>query len=314
MKPFLLTIILLIAIACTQKKVALAPESEVFMVLLGITQDAGYPQIDCQKSCCTPVWQGEIEPEKVVSLGLVDKVNNKVYLFDATPDFKEQLHILLSYLPGSDISSVGGIFLTHAHIGHYTGLMQLGREALGADRVPVYVMPRMQSFLKQNGPWSQLVSLKNINLKPLHADSVISLSAKISIKPFIVPHRDEYAETVGYHISTGSKAALFIPDIDKWSKWKGDIIAEVKSVDYAFLDATFYSENELPGRDMREIPHPFVPETMQMFNHSADSIKSRIVFIHFNHTNPLLHDDQETKNVVAHGFQVGREGALYILD
>eukprot|EP00957_Ditylum_brightwellii_P156501 11911053-Ditylum_brightwellii.AAC.1 len=64
-----------------------------------------------------------------------------------------------------------GIFLTHAHIGHYTGLMYLGREALGAVDVPVYAMPRMRSFLKNNGPWSQLVSLGNINIQNLEEKS-----------------------------------------------------------------------------------------------------------------------------------------------
>jgi len=309
-----LIISLLFIFSCAQKETTSVEEPDIFIVVLGIAQDAGYPQTGCNKSCCKPVWEGQVKPEKVISLGLVDKHNNKVYLFDATPDFKEQLHTLLDYLPFGDINSVGGIFLTHAHIGHYTGLMDLGREAMGANNVPVYAMPGMHSFLSKNGPWSQLVSLNNINIIPQKADSTIRLSKKILITPFLVPHRDEYSETVGYRINVNDKKALFIPDIDKWHKWQRDIVNEVKQVDYAFLDATFYSDKELPNRDMSEIPHPFVPETIDTFEDSPDSIKNRVIFIHFNHTNPLLHNGPEYQEVIDRGFNVGRAGSVYDLD
>ena len=314
MRSFL-TIVLLISItACSHKEESLPPQPDVFLVVLGIAQDAGYPQAGCSKSCCQPVWEGKAEPEKVISLGLVDKPNNKVYLFDATPDFKEQLHDLLEYLPNGNISNVGGIFLTHAHIGHYTGLMHLGREAMGAKNVPVYAMPKMHSFLNENGPWSQLVDLNNIKVMPQTADSSIHLSNTLSVSPFLVPHRDEYSETVGYKISVNEKNAIFIPDIDKWHKWEKNIVEEVEKADYAFLDAAFYSEKELPNRNMDEIPHPFVPETIDYFKDSPDSIKNRIVFIHFNHTNPLLHNGDEFSEVLGNGFNIGREHTVYTLD
>ena len=299
---------------CTKNENAKSSESEVFLVVLGIAQDAGYPQVNCTKSCCSKVWNGEVRREKVVSLGLVDRPHNKVYLFEATPDFKDQLHHLLEYLPEPDINSVGGIFLTHAHMGHYTGLMELGHEAMGASNVPVYAMPKMQSYLEQNGPWSQLVSFNNIEINPLLQDSSISLNETIQITPFLVPHRDEFSETVGYKITANDMNALFIPDINKWDKWERSIVDEVEKVNYAFLDATFYSSDELPGRDMSEIPHPFVPETTALFDDSADSIKNKIVLIHFNHTNPLIHNGDAYKNVLNAGYKVSREGSKYPLD
>ncbi len=313
MNRSLIIIFSLIIWSCSQPQQPIA-EPEVFIVVLGIAQDGGYPQTACRKSCCLPVWQGQAKPEKVVSLGLVDRPHNKVYLFDATPDFRAQLQMLLSYLPQGDLNSVGGIFLTHGHIGHYTGLMHLGREAVGATEVPVYAMPRMRGFLRQNGPWSQLVALKNIILKPLTADSTLQLTGNISLEVFLVPHRDEYTETVGFKIKTHSKSALFIPDIDKWDKWDRDIVDEVTQSTYAFLDATFYSEDELPGRDMQAIPHPFVPETMALFATQPDSIKSRINFIHFNHTNDLLRASAALQEVRHSIFRVAREGSVYALN
>jgi pyrroloquinoline quinone biosynthesis protein B len=314
MKSKLLVVLLMVFVGCTQNKRSSTKEPDIFVVVLGIAQDAGYPQANCNKECCTKVWNGEVKREKVVSLGLVDKPNNKVYLFEATPDFKDQLQDLLGYLPNADITSVGGIFLTHAHIGHYTGLMHLGHEVMGAKNVPVYAMPKMKTFIKDNGPWSQLVSYNNINLNNLQADSTVQLSEEITVTPFLVPHRDEYSETVGYKIEVNGKSMLFIPDIAKWKTWERNILKEVEQSVVAFLDATFYDIGELPGRDISEIGHPFVPETMELFKNTSDSLKNKVVFIHFNHTNPLLHQGEEYKTVVNNKFRIASEGFMYSLD
>ncbi|MEN8247634.1 MAG: MBL fold metallo-hydrolase [Bacteroidota bacterium] len=304
----------LLLLGCTKNKPVNTTTGNVYLTVLGVAQDAGYPQAGCNKSCCRKVWNGEVKPEKVVSLGIVDRTNNKVYLFDATPDFKDQLHNLTASLPSGDITSVGGIFLTHAHIGHYTGLMHLGLEAMGAQSVAVYTMPKMDSFLRNNGPWSQLVRLNNIKLIQQKSDSTINLSDNITVTPFLVPHRQEYSETVGYKIMVNGKTVLFIPDIDKWQKWDRNIVKEVDKVDYAFLDATFYDGDELPNRNMSEIPHPFVVETMDIFSSSSDSIKNKIYLIHFNHTNPLLRNDEAYNKVILQGFNVAREGNIINLD
>ena len=186
--------------------------------------------------------------------------------------------------------------------------MYLGREAIGAKETPVYAMPRMQTFLENNGPWSQLVSLKNIKIKPLAADSIIQITKNISIKPILVPHRDEFSETVGFVIITKNKRVLFIPDIDKWSKWQHNILEEVSQVDVALLDATFYQNGELPNRNMSEVPHPFIAETMDLFRNSKE--KSKIKFIHFNHTNPVMRQTKERADVLKQGFGVCTEGEV----
>ncbi len=280
--------------------------SEPFLLVLGIAQDAGFPQADCKKECCVAVWEGRQQRRRVSCLGLVDPVSGQSWLFDATPDFKRQLNSLQQYAP-----NLSGIFLTHAHIGHYTGLMHLGREAMGTQSMPVYAMPRMLRFLRGNGPWSQLADLQNIALQPLQADSTILLDAGIRVTPFLVPHRDEFSETVGYQIEVKEKMAVFIPDIDKWEKWDRNIVEVIKRVDIAFVDGTFFQNGELPGRDMSEIPHPFVEESMQLFGALSAKDKSKIHFIHFNHTNPLLKEGSEAQQQLeAAGFRAAKEGAI----
>lgn len=311
---FLVTVFFILPACKTgQKSVAINKDKlpEQFIVVLGIAQDAGYPQIGCDKECCAAYWQGKEKKKHVTSLALFDTQTNQYFLFEATPDITEQLQMLQPYLQRDNWYAPDGIFLTHAHIGHYAGLMQLGREAMSAKNIPVWAMPRMKSFLEINGPWSQLVSLKNIQLVPLNEDSTIQLNAALKVTPLRVPHRDEFSETVGFIIQSQQKKVLFIPDIDKWEKWGRNIVDEIKKVDVALIDGTFYDSNELPGRDMKEIPHPFVQESMELFSGLPLTEKEKIIFIHFNHTNPLLKKKSVEKDKVRlAGFGVSEEGMM----
>ena len=278
-----------------------------YLYVLGVTQDAGYPQTGCYEKHCMPGWKDAGLRRNAVSLGLVDPVSNQKYIFDATPGFPEQLYELEIQAPSSRYE-LAGIFLTHAHIGHYTGLMFPGHEAMGASAVPVYAMPRMTGYLKSNGPWSQLVTYKNIVLAPLQNSKTISLGS-IGVTPFLVPHRDEYSETVGYRIDGPNKSAIFIPDINKWSEWQTNLVELVKTVDYALIDATFYADGELPGRDMSKVPHPFVTESMELLEPLSVKDRNKVWFIHMNHTNPLLDmESKESKTVQSRGFNIAVEG------
>ena len=279
-----------------------------YIQVLGIVQDAGYPHIGCEKDCCKVVSPGDYF---VSCLGLVDKTNNKRYLFDATPDIHNQINLLEKF---PDANLIDGIFLTHAHIGHYTGLMYLGREGLGGKNIMVYALKRMARFLKKNGPWDQLVKLNNISIQTISNKEFVKLSKNIFVMPIRVPHRDEYSETVGYKIIGKSKKILFIPDIDKWDEWKKSIIEEIKLVDYAFIDGTFYNGSEL-NRDMREIPHPSIEETLQLFSNQPLAERNKIYFIHINHTNPILTNKNGIRDLVESlGFNIAERGLKFKLD
>jgi len=280
----------------------ISQSEEPFVVVLGTTQDAGSPQAGCLKECCTDLNLQQKEIRKVVCLGIVDPHSGQTFMMEATPDFPSQLELLQQAANSTDAPN--GIFVTHAHIGHYTGLMYLGKEAMGSSNVPVYCLPRMKSFLETNGPWNNLVLEERISLKELSTESSVKLTNDISIRTLKVPHRDEYSETAGFVIQGPSKKVLFIPDIDKWTKWETDIAELVKQVDMALLDATFYDSNELPGRNMDEIPHPFVVESIAHFESLPPEDKAKIHFIHFNHTNPLLTNGDEAEAVRNKGYNL----------
>src|SRR5947207_5347972 len=252
-----------------------------YVIVLGVAQDAGIPQIGCDSPFCLRAWRDPSLRQTVSSIALVDPDSKSRWIFDATPDLPEQFQLLKDSTDNMS-NALAGVFLTHAHIGHYTGLMYLGREAMNANRVPVYAMPRMKQMLEANAPWSQLVGLKNIEIRPIFDKTAVKLTEAITITPFLVPHRDEFSETVGFRIASGNKTLVFIPDIDKWQKWTASLPELVKSADYLLLDGTFYADGEI-ARPMSEVPHPFVSETMELLKNLSPKDRSKDYFIHFNH-------------------------------
>ena len=281
------------------------PVTQTSLIILGTIQDAGSPQAGCTKDCCKKLFLNPDKNRLVVSLGLIDPINKTKYIFEATPDFTQQTKLLKNFSAFNTKETPDGIFITHAHIGHYTGLMYLGKEAMNADSIPVYAMPRMKNFMEQNGPWSQLVKNKNIALLEINDQKGIKLTSNLTIIPFIVPHRDEFSETVGYSIIGPNKKALFIPDIDKWEKWDTNITDAIAKVDYAFIDGTFYDAVEINNRDISTIPHPFIIESMKLFKDLPSTEKKKIYFIHFNHTNPVINkNSKQYRQVIQNGFNI----------
>ena len=277
-----------------------------YIYILGNVQDAGLPHIGCQHKFCKDKFN-EFEEYFTTSLAVVDPVDEKYILFEATPDLPYQLNYLDKkifkkfLLPES-------IFITHAHIGHYAGLMYFGREALGSKDLKVNTLPKMANFLQTNGPWSQLVDIDNIKIQNLNFGVSVSELKNITITPIKVPHRDEYSETAGFIIEGKSKKALFIPDINKWEKWDKDLKQLVNEFDYLFLDATFYDSKEI-NRDISEIPHPLVSETINILDSLSNESKNKVYFIHMNHTNLMLDPMSElSKFIYSKGYNIARVG------
>ena len=311
----LISVILLFSCNSQQEEAPISEKNSVeeeipqtpYVMVLGVAQDAGYPQMNCKKECCAAAWNNSALQKTTSCLSIVDPTTNEQWIIDATPNIKKQLQLLKSK---TGTEKIDGVLLTHAHMGHYTGLMHFGREVMGTNGIPVFAMPKMTTFLEENGPWSQLVELENIRLQKLKSDSTFNLNENIKVTPFLVPHRDEFSETVGYEIMINKKTLIFIPDIDKWERWETDITELIKKVDYAFLDATFYKNGELK-RDMSEIPHPFVEESMELFSSLSDDNKQKVHFIHLNHTNPLLIEGSAAqKEVLEKGFNLAKEGKI----
>ena len=290
--------------------IPISSQSE-YIYILGNTQDAGLPHIGCQHKFCQDNF--DIHEEYfVTSIAVVNSDLRKYILFEATPDITYQLNYLKNNV-FQEFLLPESLYITHAHIGHYTGLMYFGREALGAKDLMVRVLPRMSNFLQNNGPWSQLVDINNIKIKEINFGLSTNELSNIIVTPVQVPHRDEYSETAGYIIEGKNKKALFIPDIDKWEKWDRNLSQLAKEFDFLLIDATFYDSKEI-NRDISEIPHPLVTETIDLLSGLDLKNRNKVYFIHMNHTNMMLNPDSElSKLVTSKGFNIARLGQkLYL--
>lgn len=285
----------------------------VSLVVLGIAQDAGRPQLGHPED---PAWQDPSLVRMAASIAVVDNRVKPVkrFLFEATPDIKQQVQLLDVLFPTSEYVGLSGIFLTHAHMGHYTGLMHIGFEAARTDSVPVYAMPEMKRFLETNGPWDQLVNYENIVIRELLDQRKVSIGDGISVTPFLVPHRREYSETVGFIIDGPERSAMFLPDINGWDVFDEagtKIESLIERVDYAYVDATFYGD-ELPNID--SFPHPKILESMLRFDELPASERLKIRFIHLNHSNPaLLPGSEEARSIRERGYATAAEGESHCL-
>jgi pyrroloquinoline quinone biosynthesis protein B len=288
----------------------LRSSSPVRAVVLGIAQDGGVPHIGCRQELCVAARSDPKRRRRVASIGLID-ADGARFLIDATPDLASQIESLWgSDAPPDRQRPLSGILLTHAHVGHYAGLMYLGREALGARGVPVYATSRMCRFLRENGPWSQLVSLGNIELREITPGEELALSPRLRVTPLAVPHRDELSDTVGFRVRGPERTLLYVPDIDKWERWDRRIEDEAARAEVALLDGTFLEPSEIPGRSLAEIPHPLVTETAARL---GPSLRSRVRLIHLNHTNRLLWEPQRLGAPALRGLGLARDGEAFPL-
>tara|TARA_B100000427_G_scaffold318654_1_gene316073 strand:+ start:424 stop:1287 length:864 start_codon:yes stop_codon:yes gene_type:complete len=277
--------------------------SNLVVLVLGSVQDGGYPHIGCRKICCQPAWNDISKRRFVSSLAIIDTSLNECWIIDASPDIKYQINMISDFLEINSSPKIKGIFLTHAHTGHYSGLLDLGKEALNISETLLYAMPQMYDFIKSNSAFQFLIDSKNIDLALIKNNQKINLAGNTYISPFLVPHRNEMSETVGYNMNSESKSIIYLPDIDSWDQWDKNIIDLVKENDHLFVDGTFYSQDEIQNRDISEIPHPFVVDTLKRLKNLDKKDRNKICFTHLNHTNPLIRDP-----IILDGYSVAKEG------
>jgi pyrroloquinoline quinone biosynthesis protein B len=309
----LLIPLLLLAVVPTGRTAEAPPGPRV--VVLGTVQDGGLPQTGCDCTRCAAARKDPSRARHVASLAVHVPKTGRTYLVDATPDLPAQIEKIHTFRPHPegkvDRAPVDGVLLTHAHIGHYLGLAHFGFESLNTKDLPVHVSPRLAAYLRANGPWSQLVRLGNIAIREFTPGKPFELDEGITVTPIQVPHRDEYSDTMAFVIRGPNKALLYVPDTDSWAAWTKplpDVLAEHK-VDFALLDATFYSPDELPDRDVTKIKHPLITQSMDLLEPLVKAGKLRVWFTHLNHSNPALDADGAARKAIeGRGFRVLEQG------
>lgn len=269
----------------------------VSLVVLGSGQDGGSPQVG------RGVGTG---PDRTASCVAIAVDGGPLVLFDATPDLRVQdarLRAMGHRAQGGN--PYDAVFITHAHMGHYAGLVHFGKEAAATERMPLVAPASVVGFLSENQPWRALLDAGR--LAPISAEDGPVRFGPLLVEGIPVPHRSEFGSTVGYSVSVDSEPwILYVPDIDSWKAWSA---AEgvLGSHRICLLDAAFGSPDELPGRDISKIPHPFVSDTITRFADLANG--RRMILTHMNHSNTLAEPASDLSIAAARaGFEVARDG------
>jgi pyrroloquinoline quinone biosynthesis protein B len=302
--------------------------TEPYALVLGTAQDGGLPQIGCERDCCTAARADPNRKRLVTSLLIVDPGSGRRWLIDATPDLAEQVerarghpitrHTSMGPAPadGSVLSSrpplFDGLFLTHAHMGHIAGLLQLGREAYAARGMPVYGSERMVRWLRGNQPWSLLVADGVLHPSILAPGESVALTPELSISALAVPHRDELTDTLAFLVRGPNRTLLYLPDVDAWDRWEMPLEQLLAEVDIALVDGTFFADGELPGRSLAAIPHPFIADTLARLQSQPAALRRKVRFTHLNHSNPAAAPESEAAARIRDaGMAVAREGERF---
>ena len=271
------------------------------LTVLGIAQDGGRPQPGCQRPCCQDLSAADYRSP--VSLGIKTE-NGTTILIEATRDLGRQLITFGE-------PSIDHLFLTHAHLGHVDGLGLFGRETMSARGIPLHSSPSMQNLIKSTPAWSLLLEQGVFELTDIghvEIDDVV-------IESIAIPHRAELSDMHAFVIRGKEHSVLFLPDHDSWDQTlaahKTSSIREwLKGleINHAFLDGTFWSGDELQGRDMSVVPHPTIQDSLARLG-QKQSGDPEIYFTHLNHTNPAYWENGvEYQQITQFGWRVSSEG------
>lgn len=275
--------------------------------VLGSGQDGGVPQADCPCGNCRAA-AADPAKRRLPACVAVQGASGLPFLVDATPAFPEQIARLRTLAgipagPGRGLP-LAGILLTHAHMGHYLGLVQLGREAAHTRGFPLYGTAAMREFLAANKPFSYLFTRGEIDFRVLAPGRRDALEGGLAVTAFHVPHRNEDADTVGYAMTEGDRTFVYVPDADLFPP---DLVDRIRAADLALVDGTFYTHEEVMGsgrEDAGLIPHPPIRETRALLAGS----RGRVTYTHLNHTNRALADPDLARGIAASGLGLASDG------
>ena len=288
---------------------------DVELVVVGIAQDGGVPQAGCSCERCVSALNEPtniLYPVSCVIRGL----DGSVHLVEATRSLSLQLGIASASLGMGDSLIPDSVTLTHAHLGHIDGIGQFGKEAMGQSGVPLFASSSVIRVLDErrlSSPFRANETLPGASFSPTEG-------CGFELEFVRVPHRDEHSDTHAIKVIGPNHSLLFLPDHDNWGQTlemagAGSIREWLSSmgVGFAMIDGTFWSDGELGGRDMAQVPHPTISESLELLGEKRDGDPD-IIFIHLNHTNPALDESSnQAKYLSSLGWSIGKQGTTILL-
>ena len=287
---------------------------EVTLTILGIAQDGGVPHAGCSCARCMSAHADPSLRRHPVACG-VRGGDGSLHLIEASRSLPDQMRLWAEALGAEGVARPDSVSLTHIHLGHIDGLGQFGKEVMGCSEMPLFAS---ESVLDELSGRSVLGPFSAATVQPMERFCP-SEGCGFEMEFVPVPHRDEHADTHAVVIRGSNRSVLFLPDHDDWDQtlhrhgavsirqWLTD-----REVDIALLDGSFWDASELPGRDMSEIPHPPVSETLARLGERVEG-DTEVHFIHLNHSNPLLGPGPQADELSDLGWGVVVQGQQFAL-
>ncbi len=287
-------------------------ETRVKVTILGIAQDAGIPQAGCACKRCIDAHNSPEHKKYPVSIG-IEGYDGSKHLLEITRNLPEQLREWSGMTNFQRIFMPETVTITHLHLGHVEGIGQFGKPVMNTSDVPIYLSEKNKESMEQRNDIQLMIKDRNIRFVSQKYNSSFQPKENCGFKLRLIPipHRSELGDTAGIIIEGGNRNLLFLPDQDSWKNTLESFSVKnirefltLLEIDVAWVDGTFWNLKELPGRNLKEIPHPIIEESLELLGMKRPE-DPEISFIHLNHSNPVNdNDSMERKLVQSRGWSV----------
>ncbi len=299
------------------------------ITVLGTASIGGVPEWDCTCPNCAAA-RKHTEHKRTRSSITVTLDEHKHILFDAGHDLKTQLEAN-QLTPNPETAEetyretrLDSVFLTHGHADHTVGVAEF---CTGKSfNLPLYAPPDLIDFLfgSETSPnyFGELgrLSKNYVDPCPLIEEATVTRLGEVDVRGFEIPHtqvledgRKYPSTTYAYEIEHDEKRVIYAPDLGELSP---RLLNRLEGVDVFLMDATFWWNNELDRVSG-------IPVTSYQLGHvpqeaSVELLKDRgigrVIYTHFNHTNPVLDKSGHYRKIVENaGQEISYDGMKIVL-
>jgi len=307
--------------------------------ILGSAAGGGFPQWNCGCRNCSGLRSGTLNAAARTQTQLAFSPDGQVwFLLGASPDLRSQIVATPQLMPspGESCSSpIGGVFLTSAEVDSVMGLLHL-REF---QTFFIFATSAIQRVLKSENRIFDVLHRADPPVQWQTLSPGARLACRFGEDPSAPPTficapvalGGDYPDFVGAELrrslpsqdavlalrfEQAGKSFCFAPSLPENS---GEGLKVAASSNIAFLDGTFWSDDELmqTGRShktARKMGHLPLSGRDGLLAQFPSGSECRKILVHINNTNPILDENSDEHRVTRDaGFEIAYDGTEFTL-
>lgn len=263
--------------------------------VLGSAAGGGVPQWNCACTNCAAARTGAA-PRRSQSAAAVSAGGDRWLLLNCSPDITAQIEAFAPLQPRSlRDTPIDGAMLTDANVDHLGGLAALRQSgnhrfvirSSGIVRDIAVAQTAFAPFARDPHRWDAVNDDEHIELAGLRLRGFAVPGAT----PGYAGRRQEPGAVFAYEAGTADADATFL-FAPVFSAIDDRLFEAIERVDVAFLDGSFFSDDEL-------IVEGLMDKTARQLGHQPvggpggtlerlQGVRTRIIFTHVNNSNPML--------------------------